>query len=182
MNLVKEDVEWLKANEASTAFIQQHYYNGFHHSYRDGGAGKWTVFYGCTYDLDGCPVNKSSMWSDDYANQVFEKSQNEIKCLTNISICDNIKSQNEIIKSFSNKLTKQFGQGFSVPSLKKMKKFYQEFNGGSTLWNQLSWSHNRLIMNIDDDKRRNFYLEECIKSNWSVRQLERQINSFYYYD
>ena len=90
------------------------------------------------------------------------------------------KSQNEIIKSFSNKLTKQFGQGFSVPSLKKMKKFYQVFNGGSTLWNQLSWSHNRLIMNIDDDKRRNFYLEECIKSNWSVRKLERQINSFYY--
>ncbi len=90
------------------------------------------------------------------------------------------KSQNEIIKSFSNKLTKQFGQGFSVPSLKKMKKFYKVFNGGSTLWNQLSWSHNRLIMNIDDDKRRNFYLEECIKSNWSVRQLERQINSFYY--
>lgn len=90
------------------------------------------------------------------------------------------KSQNEIIKSFSNKLTKQFGQGFSVPSLKKMKKFYQVFNGGSTLWNQLSWSHNRLIMNIDDDNRRNFYLEECIKANWSVRQLERQINSFYY--
>lgn len=90
------------------------------------------------------------------------------------------KSQNEIIKSFSNKLIKQFGQGFSVPNLKKMKKFYQVFNSGSTLWNQLSWSHNRLIMNIDDDKRRNFYLEECIKSNWSVRQLERQINSFYY--
>ena len=90
------------------------------------------------------------------------------------------KSQNEIIKSFSNKLTKQFGQGFSVPSLKKMKKFYQVFNGSSTLWNQLSWSHNRLIMNIDDETRRNFYLEECIKSNWSVRQLERQINSFYY--
>ena len=90
------------------------------------------------------------------------------------------KSQNEIIKSFSNKLTKQFGQGFSVPSLKKMKKFYQVFNDISTLWNQLSWSHNRLIMNIDDEKRRNFYLEECIKSNWSVRQLERQINSFYY--
>ena len=90
------------------------------------------------------------------------------------------KSQNEIIKSFSNKLTEQFGQGFSVPSLKKMKKFYKVFNGGSTLWNQLSWSHNRLIMNINDVKRRNFYLEECIKSNWSVRQLERQINSFYY--
>ncbi len=89
-------------------------------------------------------------------------------------------SQNEIIKSFSKKLTKEFGQGFSVPSLKKMKKFYQVFQGGSTLWNQLSWSHNRLIMNIDDEVKRNFYLEECIKSNWSVRQLEGQINSFYY--
>ena len=89
-------------------------------------------------------------------------------------------SQNDIIKSFSKKLTSQFGQGFSVSNLKKMKKFYQVFNGGSTMWNQLSWSHNRLIMNIDNEKRRNFYLEECIKCNWSVRQLERQINSFYY--
>ena len=89
-------------------------------------------------------------------------------------------SQNDIIKSFSEKLTKEFGQGFSVPSLKKMKKFYQVFQSGSTLWNQLSWSHNRLIMNIDDEVKRNFYLEESIKANWSVRQLERQINSFYY--
>lgn len=89
-------------------------------------------------------------------------------------------SQNKIIKQFSEKLTNKFGQGFSISSLKKIKKFYQVFNGGSTLWNQLSWSHNRIIMNIEDETKRNFYLEECIKSNWSVRQLERQINSFYY--
>ena len=89
-------------------------------------------------------------------------------------------SQNEIIKRFSEKLTKEFGVGFSVPTLKKMKIFYLTYRGGSTLWNQLSWSHNRLIMNISEENKRNFYLEECIKSNWSVRQLERQINSFYY--
>ena len=89
-------------------------------------------------------------------------------------------SQNEIIKSFSEKLTREFGQGFSVPNLKKMKKFYLTYKGGSIVWNQLSWSHNRLIMNIEDETKRNFYLEETIKSNWSVRQLERQINSFYY--
>ena len=88
--------------------------------------------------------------------------------------------QNEILKLFSEKLTREFGQGFSVPNLKKMKKFYLTYKGGSTLWNQLSWSHNRLIMNIDNEAKRNFYLEETIKSNWSVRQLERQINSFYY--
>ena len=100
-------------------------------------------------------------------------------------------SQNEIIKMFSIRLTKQFGKGFSAPSLKKMKKFYltykstghtvcNQYNYGSTLWNQLSWSHNRIIMNIDNKKKRDFYLSECIKCNWSVRQLERQINSFYY--
>lgn len=89
-------------------------------------------------------------------------------------------SQNEIIKMFSTKLTKEFGEGFSVPNLKKMKKFYLTYKGGSTLWNQLSWSHNRLIMNINEEDKRNFYLEESIKANWSVRQLERQINSFYY--
>ncbi len=82
-------------------------------------------------------------------------------------------SQNEIIKSFSEKLSREFGEGFSVPNLKKMKKFYLTYRTGSTAWNQLSWSHNRLIMNIDDENKRNFYLEETIKSNWSVRQLER---------
>lgn len=89
-------------------------------------------------------------------------------------------SQNKILKLFSEKLTQEFGQGFSVSNLKKMKKFYLTYEGGSTLWNQLSWSHNRLIMNIDNEAKRTFYLEETIKSNWSVRQLERQINSFYY--
>ena len=89
-------------------------------------------------------------------------------------------SQNEIIKSFSEKLTNKFGQGFSVANLKLMKKFYLTYKTGYTVCNQLSWSHNRLIMNIENESKRNFYLEESIKSNWSVRQLERQINSFYY--
>lgn len=88
--------------------------------------------------------------------------------------------QNEIMRNFSEKLTNQFGQGFSVPTLKKAKKFYLTYKGFYTLWNQLSWSHNRLIMNIEGETKRNFYLEECIKANWSVRQLEWQINSFYY--
>ena len=89
-------------------------------------------------------------------------------------------SQNKILKSFSEKLTKEFGEGYSVPNLKLMKKFYLTYKNGYTLCNQLSWSHNRLIMNIEDETKRNFYLQEAIKSNWSVRQLERQINSFYY--
>ena len=81
-------------------------------------------------------------------------------------------SQNKIIKSFSEKLTREFGEGFSVPNLKKMKKFYLTYKGGSTLWNQLSWSHNRLIMNIENENKRNFYLEEMdIDESFTMQQL-----------
>ena len=71
-------------------------------------------------------------------------------------------------------------RGLRVMPVDNYLVFYLTDKDGSTLWNQLSWSHNRLIMNIDNEAKRNFYLEETIKSNWSVRQLERQINSFYY--
>lgn len=50
----------------------------------------------------------------------------------------------------------------------------------STLWSELGWSHYLHLMKIDDEIKRNFYAEECVKSGWSVRQLERQINSFFY--
>lgn len=90
-------------------------------------------------------------------------------------------SQNMIIRSFSLKLTNRFGEGYGIANLKLMKKFYLVYkNDGYTLCNQLSWSHNRLIMNLTEKQKRYFYLDECIKSNWSVRQLERQINTFYY--
>jgi len=50
----------------------------------------------------------------------------------------------------------------------------------STLLSGLGWSHYLHLIKIDDETRRNFYAEECVKSGWSVRQLERQINSFFY--
>lgn len=44
----------------------------------------------------------------------------------------------------------------------------------------LSWSHYRLLMRVEDGKARDLYLEECIKSNWSTGQLEREINTLSY--
>ena len=44
----------------------------------------------------------------------------------------------------------------------------------------MNWSHYRRLIRIDNDERRTFYLNECAEQNWSVRQLERQINSFFY--
>ena len=49
-----------------------------------------------------------------------------------------------------------------------------------TLSSELSWSHYNLLMRIKNEKSKQFYANECVKSNWSVRQLERQIGTFYY--
>ena len=86
----------------------------------------------------------------------------------------------QFIKNLSNELTKEFGKGFTATNLKTMRKLYLLFQNSHALRDQLSWTHYRLIIKLDDEKKRNFYIDECIKSNWSTRQLERQINSFYY--
>ena len=61
-----------------------------------------------------------------------------------------------------------------------MRKFYVLFPNANTLCSELSWSHYRLLMRISDQAERQFYMEECSKSAWSVRQLERQIHTMFY--
>jgi predicted nuclease of restriction endonuclease-like (RecB) superfamily len=61
-----------------------------------------------------------------------------------------------------------------------MRQFYKTFTNRATLWHELSWSHYRLLMKIEDESHREFYTRECVEAAWSVRQLERQINSFFY--
>ncbi len=86
----------------------------------------------------------------------------------------------QLLEYLSNKLTSEFGKGFTVRNLRAMRQFYQMFSIRNTLCAELSWSHYRLLMKITNDQRREFYLKECAESNWSVRQLNRQINSFFY--
>ena len=61
-----------------------------------------------------------------------------------------------------------------------MRQFYLAFPKRSTMWSELSWSHYRLLMRISDENAKMFYAEEAVKSGWSVRQLQRQINTMYY--
>ena len=86
----------------------------------------------------------------------------------------------KLIKSLSAQMVKDFGKGFNVTNLKNMRQFYLTFPNGSALRSELSWTHYRLLMRVDNENARQFYLEEAIKANWSTRQLERQINSFFY--
>lgn len=85
-----------------------------------------------------------------------------------------------LLKYLSEKLTAEFGKGFDVRNLQMMRKFYLMYQKTNTLCSQLSWSHYRILMRISDEQRREWYTEECVKSGWSVRQLERQINTMFY--
>ena len=85
-----------------------------------------------------------------------------------------------LLKNLSKELTKEFGKGFTVTNLRYMRQFYIVFQKHHALRDELSWTHYRLLMKLENEEVRNFYIEECIEGNWSTRQLERQINSFYY--
>jgi predicted nuclease of restriction endonuclease-like (RecB) superfamily len=89
----------------------------------------------------------------------------------------------KLLKNLSKELTAEFGNGFSYPNLYNMRLFYQTYTDTEkfyTLCIKLSWSHNRLIMRVPDANAREWYLREAASANWSVRELERNINSFYY--
>jgi len=86
----------------------------------------------------------------------------------------------ELIKELSQKLSDEYGKGFSKRNLHNMVKFYQAFPIVQTLSAQLSWSHYLLILKVEDEKAKEWYIKECEASNWSVRALERQINSHYF--
>ena len=86
----------------------------------------------------------------------------------------------KLLEYLSQQLTAEFGQGYTVRNLRAMRQFYRCFPIRHTLCAELGWSHYRLLMRISDEKERTFYTEECVKSAWSVRQLERQIHTMYY--
>lgn len=85
-----------------------------------------------------------------------------------------------LLKELSKQMTTDFGKGFTVANLKNMRQFYLTFPNGYALRSELSWTHYRLLMRVENENARNFYLEEAIKSQWSTRQLERQINTLFY--
>lgn len=85
-----------------------------------------------------------------------------------------------LLKELSFQLTKDFGRGFDVTNLRNMRQFYIVFQKRDTVCHELSWSHYRLLMRVDEDNARNFYIKESIEGNWSVRQLQREINTFSY--
>ncbi|PID47171.1 MAG: hypothetical protein CR967_05310 [Proteobacteria bacterium] len=88
----------------------------------------------------------------------------------------------ELLKNLSHELTKEFGKGFSVDNLEKMRKFYLAFSKSETVSRKfnLSWSHYVFLTKISNKNERNFYEIESTQNSWSLRELKRQFDSGLY--
>ena len=83
----------------------------------------------------------------------------------------------QTLRALSKELTKEFGKGFSVSNIQFMRRFYQTYQIQQTASVKLSWSHYCELLSISDTDKRSFYEKEAVNSNWSVRELKRQIES-----
>lgn len=86
----------------------------------------------------------------------------------------------QTLKQMSKALTAEFGKGFSRSNLQNMRAFYLCYENCQTLSGKLSWSHYCELLSVADKDKRSFYEKEAINSNWSVRELKRQINTSLY--
>ena len=88
-----------------------------------------------------------------------------------------------VLKELSKSLSGDLGKGFSYANLRNFRQFYLTYPDQQICYivcSKLTWSHNRLIMRVDSPAKRDWYLKETIANNWSVRNLERNINTFYF--
>ena len=88
-----------------------------------------------------------------------------------------------LIRELSKSLGAELGKGFAVANLWNFRQFYLAFPDDEklyTLRRELTWSHYRLIMRVDNAEARAYYIREAAEQTWSTRQLERNISSHYY--
>lgn len=89
----------------------------------------------------------------------------------------------QVVAELARQLTADFGKGWSERQLHYCVRVAEVFPDAGilhTLCSQLSWSHLRLVIQIEDPLKRDFYLEICRVERWSVRQLQERINSLLY--
>ena len=87
----------------------------------------------------------------------------------------------ELLDRLSRDLTLSYGKGFSRSNLTYMRKMFLTFPKCETLSHKLSWSHYFEILKADSDLEISFYIKQCEKENWSVRELKRQMKSMLFH-
>ena len=82
-----------------------------------------------------------------------------------------------VLKNLANELAVKFGKGYDESNLRNMRTFYLSFPIRDALRHELSWTHYRILSRVETTEKRNYYLIESATSNWSSRDLQRQISS-----
>lgn len=85
-----------------------------------------------------------------------------------------------LIPNLATQIESEFGSGFSIRQLERARQFYRTYPIASTLRTQFNWTQYRLLIQIDNEDKREYYELEAFNNNWTGRELERQINSGLY--
>lgn len=85
-----------------------------------------------------------------------------------------------VLKELAAKLSIEFGKGFDESNLRYMRLFYRCFPIRDTLRHELTWSHYRRLISVENEQARIWYMNEAADSVWSTRQMDRQISTLYY--
>ena len=82
-----------------------------------------------------------------------------------------------VLEGLAQRLQVEFGKGFDQSNLRNMRAFFLTYPIRDALRHELSWTHYRFLLRVDDLAARSFYEVEAVNARWSTRELERQINS-----
>lgn len=85
-----------------------------------------------------------------------------------------------LLPRLAESMTAEFGRGFDVSNLRYMRLFYSAFPICDALRHELSWTHYRTLLRVEDERARRWYMDEAAAQNWSSRALDRQIGTLYY--
>lgn len=86
----------------------------------------------------------------------------------------------KLIPNLAATLTAEFGKGFDSSNLRKMRQFFLYFPIRDAVRPELSWTHYRILLRVEDEQARRWYMNEAAEQNWASRALERQIGTLYY--
>ena len=86
-----------------------------------------------------------------------------------------------VLEGLANRLTVEYGEGYTLTNLKYMRQFYLAFPIGHALRDELNWTHYRILMRVDDPIAREWYMNECVASAWGTRDLDRQVSTQAYF-
>ena len=85
-----------------------------------------------------------------------------------------------LIRNLAEELTPLYGSGFSVRQLEQSRRFYRMYPIANAVRSQLNWTQYRLLIQIEDPCKREYYELESVNNAWTARETERQINAMLY--